>query len=279
MARRILSGTLIALSSILFVASLVGLVMLWVYKAPLTDRAIFQLKEIDTELTQAQTALQNAKTEIERTQRIVDTAEKSLSSLKDQLAQAKTLFGGVNGTLDNQLMPTLQASRDKISQVKGALVSLRASLKQINSLPFLNLSLPGDETLLSLINLADSTDAQIAQAENMVQKASTFVNDASYLMGGDFTETKQNLQNFLKVVTEYDQKITGWRAEVAMLLDSLPGWINAASIILTIFLLWFAFSQVGLFLHGLNAWRGGDPLAVARDAWNETRSKGDDPAI
>jgi hypothetical protein len=279
MARKILSGTLIALSSILFVLSIVGLIMLWVNKAPLTERAMSQLREVDAELTQAQSALQNAKVELERTQRIVASAETSVSTLKDQLAQAKTLLGGVNGTLDNQLVPTLQASRDKISQVKGALVSLRASLKQINSLPFINLNLPGDETLANLIDLADSTDAQIVQAQNLVQKASTFVNDASYLMGGDFTETKQSLQNFLVVVTEYDQKIGGWRAQVDMLMSSLPGWINAASIILTIFLLWFGLSQIGLFLHGLTAWRGGDPLAVARETWLDVRTKNDEPEI
>jgi len=90
--------------------------MLWVNKAPLTERAMSQLREVDTELAQAQTALQNAKVELERTQRIVASAETSLSALKDQLAQAKTLLGDVNGTLDNQLVPTLQASRDKISK-------------------------------------------------------------------------------------------------------------------------------------------------------------------
>jgi hypothetical protein len=58
-----------------------------------------------------------------------------------------------------------------------------------------------------------------------------------------------------------------------MLIGSLPGWINAAPVILTIFLLWFAFSQAGLFLHGLTLWRGGNPLGVARETWMDFRSK------
>jgi hypothetical protein len=51
---------------------------------------------------------------------------------------------------------------------------------------------------------------------------------------------------------------------VEMLIDSLPGWIDRASIILTVFLFWFGLSQFGLLLHGLNAWKGGHPLAVLR---------------
>ena len=43
-----------------------------------------------------------------------------------------------------------------------------------------------------------------------------------------------------------------------------PGWIDNASISLTVFLLWFAFSQAGLFLIGFTAWKGGDPFEILR---------------
>ena len=64
---------------------------------------------------------------------------------------------------------------------------------------------------------------------------------------------------------EYDQKVSGWRAQITMLLSSLPGWIDSASIILAVFLFWFGFSQMGLILHGLTAWHGIDPLAALRN--------------
>jgi len=275
MARKILSGTLIALSSILLVLSIVGMAAVWMYKQPLTDQVLTQLKEVDTELAQAQSALQNAKIELERTLRIVEAAEQTLAALKDELAQAKLLFGEVNGTLDQQLIPALQSSRAKIDQVKIALVDLRASLEKINAIPFIEFKLPGDEMLANLIGVAASTDAEIARVENLVQKASTFVSDASYLMGGDLTETKRNLNEFLSVVNAYDQKITAWRVQVATLLNSMPGWINNTAVILTIFLLWFGFSQFGLFLHGLEAWSGGNPLATLR----EFRSKDEPPVV
>jgi len=44
----------------------------------------------------------------------------------------------------------------------------------------------------------------------------------------------------------------------------LPTWIDRTSLSLTIFLLWFALSQFGLFLHGRLLLRGGDPLDVLR---------------
>ncbi len=187
-----------------------------------------------------------------------------MEALKDEFAQVKTLFDNTTGILDDQLLPGLLTSRGKIDQAKITLQGLRDKLAEINSLPFINLNLPGDKLLGDLIDSADSLDGQIVRVEDLVKNASTFVSDASYLMGSDFTETKTNLQNFLTIITEYDQKLIDWRAQLAWLLDSLPGWITGASIGLTIFLLWFGLSQISLILHGLTAWQGGDSLAVLK---------------
>jgi hypothetical protein len=48
------------------------------------------------------------------------------------------------------------------------------------------------------------------------------------------------------------------------LIQALPTWIDRTSLSLTFFLLWFALSQFGLFLHGRLLLRGGDPLAALR---------------
>ncbi len=262
--RKALAGTLMGLSALLLVASLVGVALAWGYNEPLTREATTRLQAVDAELAAAQTALDNAKSELERTLRIVETAEQTLLALKDELEQARVLFGEVNGTLDEQLVPGLQASRARVDEVRQSLQDLRATLVQLNSLPFLGFSLPGDELLANLIATADSIDSDIANLQLLAEKAAQFTDDASYLMGGDLGETKANLENFLLVVNEYDLKLADWRAQVKTLLDALPGWVDWASLVLTVFLLWFGFAQFGLFLHGLTLWRGGDPLAELR---------------
>ena len=124
----------------------------------------------------------------------------------------------------------------------------------------MNLNIPGDELLADILSGMDSLDTGLADAQDLVQRASTFVNDTSYLLGGDFNETRQHLQDLGLALDEYDRQITDWRAQAGTLIESLPGWIDRASIILTVFLLWFGLSQFGLILHGLNLWKGGNPL-------------------
>ena len=264
MTRKIFAGILIGLSSLLFILSTVSIGLAWYYNEPLTQDGLVRLEQIDSELTLAQTTLQDARLEIERTLRIVDSAEQTLSELKDELAQARSLFGEVDDTLEGQLVPGLQGTREQINAAIMTVQEIRAFLKQLNEIPFVSLNLPGDELLADVIAIGISLDGQIAGVEALAEKATVFLKDASYLMGGDLGETKQNLKNFLVVINQYEQKLVEWRAQVADLSQSLPGWLDTVSVILTIFLLWFSLSQFGIFLHGLSIWRGGDPLAVLR---------------
>jgi multidrug efflux pump subunit AcrA (membrane-fusion protein) len=264
MKHKILSGVWIGICAVLTLASLVGIGLIWGYRTPLTEKALSQLEQIDTQLSQAQTALGDAQTEIERTLRIVDSAEQTLASLSDELAQAKVLFDEFDQTMGEKLIPGLESSRDRLNSVRSTLEDLRTKLEEVNSLPFVDLNLPGDELLGNLIETVNSMDSQISRMQGLAEKASTFAGDVSYLMGGDLSETRQHLEDFLTVVQQYNRKVTGWRAQIATLRESLPGWINTAAIVLTVFLLWFAVSQFGLILHGLTVWRGGNPLAVLR---------------
>ncbi len=264
MIRKIFAGILIGLSTLFFIVGLVAIGAAWFYNEPLTQNGLSRLQSIDSELGLAQSTLTDARLEIERTLRIVESAETTLAELKEELSQARALFGEVDGTLENQLVPGLQGTREQINNAIAAVEEIRVFLKQLNDIPFVDLNLPGDELLLEIIAVGVSLDGQISDVQALAEKASVFLDDASYLMGGDLGETKQNLSNFLLVINDYDQKLTGWRAQVADVTQSLPGWVDTASVSLTIFLLWFAFSQFGLFLHGLSLWRGGDPLAVLR---------------
>jgi chromosome segregation ATPase len=264
MGRKIWSMTLMVLSAVFLIASVLGVGMAWYYNEPLTQEITTRLQEIDTELTQAQSALTEAQGELERALRIVEAAEKALEALSQQTAQAQDILGNVKGTIDDKLLPGLTTSRDKVSDVREMVEGLRGTLETINNLPLVDLDIPGDELLANIIAAADSLDAEIANVEDIAKQASTFVGDTSYLLGGDLSETKTSMTNLLAVIEEYNEKITGWQEQIAVWEQSLPGWIDNTSISLTVFLLWFAFSQAGLFLIGYTAWKGGDPFAVLR---------------
>ena len=264
MARKILAWTLIVLSSIFLLLSIVGIGAAWIYNEPLTRETTSQLQAIDSELSIAQTTLASSRVELERALRIVDATEKVLEKLAEQSTSAESLLDGIQNTLDGKLLPELKATRERINAARDALVNLQSVLAGIGSfIPGVDLSAP-DKIVADLITSANSLDSDIVNAEAIAKQASTFVGDTSYLLGGDLSETRNSLENFIAVIKDYELKVKDWRAQIADLIKALPIWIDRAALSLTFFLLWVALSQFGLFLHGRTLLRGQNPLAALR---------------
>lgn len=263
MAKKILAWTLIVLSGLFLLASMAGIIASWVYNEPLTRETSSRLQEIDDELAQAEITLESTHAELERALRLVDAAQTALEKLAEQSSSAESLLEGIQSSLDDKLLPELKTTRERLGTARSALENLRNLIQGFNALPFIGIEIP-DQIITDLINSTDTLDSEIANAEEIAKRASTFVSDTSYLLGGDLTETRDSLTNFLAAVEEYQVRVAGWRAQVAGLMDASPVWIDQASISLTVFLLWFGLSQFGLLLHGRTILRGQNPLDVLR---------------
>jgi chromosome segregation ATPase len=263
MARKILTWALIVLSAIFLLLSVVGIGAAWIYNEPLTDDVLSRLNTIDNELAQAETTLESTHAELERALRFVDAAQNALEKLAEQSTDAETLFAGIQSSLDDRLLPELKTTRERLNTARATLESLRELLQGLGAFIVIDVSAP-DQVLKDLIASTDTLNAEIANAEDITQRASTFVSDTSYLLGGDLTETRDSLQNFLMTVEEYQTKVADWRIQIADLIESFPSWMDRASISLTFFLLWFGLSQFGLLLHGRLILRGENPLDALR---------------
>ena len=264
MVRRIFAAILILLSAVLLVSSIVGIGAIWYYKEPLTREVTGQLKAVDGELGLAQATLQSSEKELARALRIVDSTQEALEKLTDQTESAESLFDRIQGTLDDRLLPELKTTRNRINEARTTLENLQTILASVSSfIPGVDLSIP-TTTLTDLIASAESMDTEIANMEVLATQASTFVADTGYLLGGDLTQTRESLQNFLSAIQDYEKKVRRWREQGADVLANAPKWIDQASIILTVFLAWFGLSQFSLLLHGIAVQRGANPLLAVR---------------
>jgi hypothetical protein len=273
MARKLLAWTLIILGSVLLLLSIAGIVAVWVYNAPLTDKVTVQLKDVDTQLAQAQTTLDSSQKELERALRIVDSAQAAINKIKVQTNSTGNFLETIQSTIDDRLLPELKTTHGRIESARTTLQQLQSVLTGVQGFLPIDLS-TFDKTLSDLISSANSIDAEITNVEALGQQASLFVSDSSFLLGGDLTETRTSLENFVISIKEYKAKIAGWREQVTHLTKNVPRWIDQASIVLTVFLFWLGLSQIGLILHGLTIRRGFDPFLALRPTKVEVRTDG-----
>ncbi len=260
MRQKVLGGILIVFSTLLFTLSLIGVGSAWYYNEPLTNQSIAKLTEADDELEQAQNAIKDAQDELTRALRMVESAEESLESYKEQREEAVEFLDAVNGLLDDKISPSLETSKEKLAEVQEMLDDLYEKIEALNKIPFVEFDLPEKESLSYFVELTDTLEEEINNVGEMADTASTFLDDATYLLGGDLSETKENIQNLMVVLDEYEAKIDKWRTDIAQWTEKLPRWFDITSASIAIFLLWFAFSQIGLLLHALAMWRNEEPL-------------------
>jgi hypothetical protein len=274
MARKIFTWILLILSGLFLLLSVAGIVAIWIYRQPLTNEANRRLGNIDLQLIQAQGTLDSSQKELERALRIVDSAQAGLDKIKAQTNSTGNFLETIQSTLDDKLLPDLKTTRSRIDSAKVTLQQLQSILKGISGfIPGLDLSSP-DKILADLVTSANSLNGDITNIEALGTQVSVFLGDSSFLLNGDLTETRTSLQNFVEAIKNYKTKVAGWRDEVATLKEGAPRWINQAAIALTIFLLWFGISQMGLFLHGMTMLRGGDPFLALRRTKVEVRTDG-----
>ena len=264
MGRKSLCGVILSVAGFLLLLSIIGIGAAWAYSEPVTRQALTQLHDLDGELARAQLALDGAETELRRALRILDSAQRALRALSQSTTQAQQTLKGIGEALDDRVIPGLRSASEKLDQVSAALQGALTTLEAINSMSILPVPIPGEEWLSGLLQATDSLTAEIAHVEDLAGQASTFLADVEYVLGGDFGETEQGLERLLAAVSEYQAKVGGWRAQIAMLNAGLPALVDRACILLTVVLLWFGLSQGGLILHGLAAYKGGNPFAVLR---------------
>src|ERR687891_467332 len=168
MLRRILTATLLALSSILLAFSVIAIVAIWGYNEQITSAAVSRLEEIDIQLTQTQDTLQASQKELERALRLVDATEKALEQLVDP-SGTETAFESIQSTLDERLIPDLKTTRERINTARETLENLRSVLERVTSfVPFVDLNGP-DKIVADLIVSATSLDADISEMEVVAQ--------------------------------------------------------------------------------------------------------------
>lgn len=269
MARNIVSRALIVLSGFFLLLSMIGIPMVWWWNGPLTREGVARLGEIETALRQGEEALDRSRVELERALGILDSTEQALNDFTRNDPQA--FFEDVQTTLDDELVPELKTAKERLITARDTLENARVTILGVNIVPFINVNIP-DKTLTDLIDSADALESKIGDVSELAEQASVLLDSASQLFSGDFDETRASLEGFLAEVNGYQQKVTGWRAQVEEAKTNLPVWIDIASVALTVFFLWFGLSQVSLFLHGRamlrgeNPWKGLRSLFRFRDA-------------
>ncbi len=258
--KRIIALVLVILSVIFFIASLAGIALTWVYSQQFSDSTMNRLDAIETDLRTAQTDLHNAKTELDSAQKQIDSLQTALQTLGVEGSDDIQAIGDLVGKLEDNLVPFISAVAERVESFRQTLASIKETIEKLNQLPLVNIEIPGIEQLEQASASLDNVYNQILEAQGKVSEISQLTQDTVTSLTSGFAGLEQSTQTLSATLGAYDAKFSAYLAEVVYLKANLSRWIDTAAILLTVLLVWLAFSQVALFLLAWSFYRGEDLL-------------------
>jgi uncharacterized phage infection (PIP) family protein YhgE len=141
----------------------------------------------------------------------------------------------------------------------------------LNELPLVNIEIPGMEIVDEGANQLENLQTQIEEGGGKIEQLSQTTQDTIDSLTTGFSELETSVSALIDTLETYEIKIQDAQAQLDYLGTNLPTWIDIASIILTLLLIWLGFSQVGLFILGWSLYKGEDLLSRWRVP-NDTNS-------
>jgi hypothetical protein len=259
--KRLFGLCAIVLGGLGLLASLAGLVAVWLYRGPLLQAGLDAIEGVNEVLKVAEDRAATAKEAVSAVRRAVGPAANTVLELAgkepDDPARQK------------QLRATAEDLRRQIRQVEALLAVSRQALDLINRANELSRRMPGVAAALGDVPLSD-IGPKATEALDRMTGFLAALDDALADPGKDPQTRNEVARKLVTLAREFDDRsgqlqdrvnrmqrdLATLRQRLAAAQAELPGWANRAAWILTVILVWVGAGQAALLWLGRAQLRG-----------------------
>lgn len=255
--KRILLYSAMVISVIFLLLGLAGIIGVWAINTPATETILAILEPIDLALQRMELASQRTGAALSETSAALEDADQRVQQIGETVAETSLIREAISRIVDDDIKASVNETRENIRALYDTLGAIEEAIQAFNAIPFVGLELPGSEEIAAvrtgMEEIATSTaelSDEIQQrreerAENLVERLSTPIN-------------RLNMR-----VEEMQAKMADTEARLGLAIERIdniqnqvPLWIDIVSIVNTLLLAWFMFSQGAVFVLCRRALKG-----------------------
>ncbi len=188
-------------------------------------------------------------------QSALDTTASTIDSTDPMLATAIDM-------LDEKLPNTIRATQTSLESAQASAKVIDSFLGVISRIPFINVNYDPDKPLNeSLGEIAESLD-QFPAAFTRFSQSMGDSRDQLEVLQADLElmreaigQIESSLEESKGVIEQYLETVATIQENLARLQENIPTWVDSVAWGATIFLVWMALAQIGLFTQGLELLR------------------------
>lgn len=260
--KRILAAVVIVISVLLLVLSLAGIVGTWILRAQLAEDLVRVATAAETQAAAVRQGLDRLDTALSRARDEVAGVEQDVQAFGTDVEENKPLLASISGVLGAQLSPLVDSAREIMAGVREAVAAVNSAIEAINALPFVSVPTP---ELVGVKKLAQDVEAFRTQVQELRaavdQRRIEIIQGATSLITTPASQIHSTLDEMQTSVSGYSRQLGAIEERLSVFKSSIGGRLTRAAVVLTLLLLWFAFSQAGLVVLGWRFFSGKDLLA------------------
>jgi hypothetical protein len=257
--KRVLAVIMMVLSILLIIVWAAGIVGNWIANKALSDATVQVLTSVDTVLGRTEQALTRLDTGVGNARDRVAAFDEEVATAGEDFSENPVILTALSERLDLGIGPALEQVRDAVQSIRETVLAVQHTIQALNSMPFISIggSIADEGELQALSESVTNLTAGIQEIRDGVREAKAgAAAEVISNLGGGTSRLHAGLTTIETTVSGYGARVDALRTQVSQLKSALAFWLDVASVVITLTLLWLIFAHVVTFVFGLSLFTG-----------------------
>jgi hypothetical protein len=260
-AKRILAVVVMVVSILVLVLSLAGIAGTWIVRARIHTVVVDIVAGAEARAANVKQGLDQLDMALTQARDDVAAVEQDVQAFGADLDQNKPLLTSIADRLGLDLAPLIDKAREIMATIRETAAAVSSIVDAVNALPFISKPIPELEALNELSQKVEAFETDVQNLRTTIdQRRSEIIGGAVSLITTPTSQIQGTLGEMQATVSGYRQQIDTVQAGLSSFRSAIGGWLTWTAVILTLILLWLAFSQAALLVLGRRAFSGQDLL-------------------
>jgi hypothetical protein len=263
--KRILAVIVMVISALVLVLSLTGIAGVWIVRAQLATDLVNIATEAEVRATRAKRGLDLLDAALTRAHDQVAGVEREVQAFGADLEQNRPLLNAITDKLGIEIVPLFDTAREAMTTIRETVTAVSGAIEAINAIPLISLPVPELEKVEKLAQDVESLHTQVQDLRTSIdQRRSEIIQGTVSIVTTPTSQISSTLGEMQTTVSGYSQQLGALQEGLSTFKAEIGGKLAWGAVILTLILLWLAFSQIGLLVLGWRFFSGRDLLARER---------------
>lgn len=257
--KRVLAVAVMAMSTLMVLLFLAGIVGNWVANKAVTDATVQVLTSVDTGLGHTEQALTRLDRAVGNARDQVAAFDERVATAGENFVENPIIIDAISEKLDLGIGPAVEEVRGTVQTIRETALAAQNAVQALNALPFISIggSVAEEGRLQKLSDASTSLTEGVQEIRDGIREAKAGAATAvTAALDRGTSRLDAGLGNIETAVSGYEAQVSALRTQVTELESALVFWLDVASVVISLALLWLIFAQVVTFVVGLSLYKG-----------------------